>query len=320
MPTYTSVAAAVGFDDLPEAILNIYSTDIMHNAQGVMMYEEFAVKKTELMRAAGQSITFTRYNDITRGGPLTESVEIDAKSMSASQFSVTMTEYGNAIGITEKLLRMSFDDNMAEAAMLLGRDYAEVRDLSIRNAVVAGGSTLFARESASSLGDIADTDVLDIETIRLGLELLANSNTPEFRTGSDKFFVCFVSPHQAAYLMRDPDWVEAHRYAGSRNLFNGELGRWQNVVFVQTTHQGNGAVASTAAGYEAALDGTGKSGANLYRATLFGDQAYCVGDALPVEMRDGGIKDFGRRHELAWYGIWGQGVLNTNHIVHLISG
>ena len=71
-----------------------------------------------------ETINFTIYNDITRGGSLDEGVSLSSKSMSADQKSIQIKEWGNAIKVSEKLLRLSWDDVMAESATLLGRDYA----------------------------------------------------------------------------------------------------------------------------------------------------------------------------------------------------
>lgn len=312
----SAVASAGDFVALPQALLDVYSTDILHEALGVMKYEDFAMRKDELGAEPGETVRFTTYNDITRGGALTENVPMETKNMSASQQTLTVTEYGNAIAVSQKLLRLSWDQVLSEAALLLGRDYAVVRDLDVRDSVVAGGSTLFTTPGAAAVGDVLQDDYFDIETLRIGIERLQTANAPKFL---NDFYVCFIHPHQKSYLQRDPDWVDAHRYADTRALFNGEVGRWEDTIFIVTTHQGNGAAAATDPGYEAALDGTGNASQNLYRASLFADQCYGIADALPVEMRDNGIEDFGRKHALAWYAIWGSKVLKSDFLVHIIS-
>lgn len=315
---YSGVATAGDIVALPQALMDVYSSDIAHTAQGIMRYEEFAMMKDDLTKQPGETIVFTYYSDITRGGPLTENVAMETKSLSSSQKSITVTEYGNAVGVSEKLLQLTWDDLLAETAVLLGRDYAVVRDLAIRDACVAGGSSIvFANPNASVLGDVAQADTLDIETLRRSLELLSTANAPKFL---DDFYVCFVHPHQSTYLRRDPDWISANNYANTRALFNGEIGRWEDVLFIETSHQGNGAAAATAPGYDATLDGTGSGAANLYRATLCADQSYGVADALMVEMRHDGVTDFGRKHGMAWYAIWGQDVLESDYMIHMISG
>ena len=321
MATYnyagTVTAAPQNLSGIPEAILEVFSLDILHAAMPVMRYEEFAVRKTELMVAPGQTINITTYADIDGGGTLTEGDDMSTEAMSAGQESVTVTEYGNAIGVTEKLLQVSFDSVMAEAALLLGRNYAKIRDLAVRNIIMAGGSnTLFTTDGAAAIADVAEEDTFDVESIRRAVEILQTANAPKFY---NDFFVCFIHPHQAAYLRRDPDWIAAQHYAGSREIFRGELGRWEDVIFINSTLQQNGAAAASDPGYLGALDGTGDDGQNLYKATIIADQAYCVADALPVEMRDDGVKDFGRKHHLGWYGIWGQKVLYDDYIVHVIS-
>lgn len=319
MAVYSGVNTAGDFVALPQAILDVYSMDIEHEAMGIMRFEDFVVKKTDLMKSPGQSITFTRYNNIERGGQLDESVEMIEKGMSASQKAVSVTEWGNAIGISEKLLKMAFDDQMAEAALLLGRDYAVVNDLMIRDTVAAGTQVLYAGDRAARADMQYGVDYFDVELIRKGVEILQTKNAPKFM---GDYYICFVHPHQAAYLKRDPDWVSANNYANTRALFTGELGRWEDTIFIATTHCRNGAASTLDPGYLAALVNAatgGTANADVYEALLFADSAVAKATALPVEMRDNGVSDFGRKHGLAWLSIMGCGVLEDDFIVKLES-
>ncbi len=316
---FSGVGSAGDFVALPQAILDVFSMDIMHEALGIMRYEEFGVKKTELMAQPGQNINFTRYNNIERGGELTEDVELIEKTMSAAQQAVTVTEWGNAIGVSEKLLQLSFDDQLAEAAVLLGRDFAVVNDIMLRDVLTKVSQVQYAGDKASRAAMIGGTDFFDVEMIRQAAEILQTKNAPKF---NGDFYVCFIHPHQAAYLKRDPDWVSANNYAQTRALFNGELGRWEDTVFVGTTHQRNGAAGSKDPGFEASMVNAATAGAtnaNVYEAFMFSDSAYAKATALPVEMRDDGVRDFGRKHGLAWYSIMGAGILEDDFVVRLES-
>lgn len=53
---------------------------------------------------------------------------------------------------------------------------------------------------------------------------------------------------------------------------------------------------------------------DVYQAAVFGDYAFACATALPVELRDGGVQEHGRLHQLVWYAIFGAGVLNTDSI------
>ena len=323
------------FTALPQALLDVYSLDILHNAQGIMRFEEFAVRKQELLAAPGENIKFTIYNDIDRvnGGKLTEHESLSANSMSATQQTITIEEWGNAIKVSEKLLRLSWDDVMGEAATLLGRDYAVARDLALRDALFNGVSNnltsagdVTVDAGGNPVGDpalIEASETFSIEHIREAVEILQTNDAPKF---FGDYYVCFLHPHQAAYLRRDPDWVNAHQYVGTRNLFNGEIGRWEDVIFIVTTHAPNGVAGATAPGYDANLVAPVGAAANGlavgvagYKACIFADQCLYIADSLPVELRDNGVEDFGRTHGLAWYSLFGVDVLKPEYGVSITT-
>ncbi len=314
---YTGVNTAGDVVALPQAILDVYSADILFEAQGIMRFDEFAVKKTELEKTPGQTITMTRYNNITRGGPIAEDATLTERTMSAAQHAISVTEYGNAIGVTEKLLQMSFDDTLAEGAKLLGRDYAVVNDLMCRDALTAATQVLYAGDKASAALMNGATDFFDVEVVRKAVEILQTKNAPKF---NGDFYICFIHPHQAAYLKRDPDWISANNYANTRALFTGEIGRWEDTIFIATTHCRNGAAAATDPGYEASFVDAATAGtvdANVYEGLLFSDSAFGKATGLPVEMRDSGVQDYGRKHGLAWYSIMGAAILEDDFIVRI---
>ena len=318
---YTNTDSVQTHFSLPEAILEVYSLDILHKAQGIMRFEDFAIRKQELNGAPGETINFTIYNDITRGGSLDEGVSLSSKSMSADQKSIQIKEWGNAIKVSEKLLRLSWDDVMAESATLLGRDYAVVRDLALRDAIVDGiTNQQFAWDGQNTqptqVSEIRSEDVLDVEAIRKAVEVLETNNAPKFY---GDYYVCFVHPHQAAYLRRDTDWINAHQYVGTRNIFNGEIGRWEDVIFVTTTHARNGAATAGTPGYDADLIAVNAANPAVYEALMFADQCLYIADSLPVELRDNGVEDFGRTHGLAWYSLFGVKMLQDDYAVSILS-
>jgi|11_taG_2_1085331.scaffolds.fasta_scaffold00118_19 N4-gp56 family major capsid protein len=323
---------------LPEALLDVFSLDILHNAQGIMRFEEFAVRRQELLASPGEVVKFTIYDDILRSATnnkLDESDSLAAQTMAATQKSITVAEWGNAIKVSEKLLRLSWDDVMAESATLLGRDYAVTRDIALRDALFNGVANAITAGNLPAghnfttdgniTGQVADSlinanETFDIESIRNAVEILQTNNAPKF---FGDYYVCFLHPHQASYLKRDPDWINAHQYVGTRNLFNGEIGRWEDVIFIVTTHAPNGAAASSAPGYDASLIGDDTNGiannVKAYKACVFGDQCLYIADSLPVELRDNGVEDFGRTHGLAWYSIFGVDVLKPEYAVTITS-
>jgi N4-gp56 family major capsid protein len=292
---------------LSQAVLTVYSKDIMFHAQPVLRYAQFATKKTELGVTPGLKITFMRYNNLDLGGALEEDTPMGTQALTASQVHIEVKEYGNAVKVSELLLQSSFDDVLASGARLLGLDYAKVVDIMFRDTVLASPNVYYA-------GDVADREALadnsdgkaefNSDVIQDAVEILETKNVRKFNGDA---FICFIHPHQARTLKDDPDFKNAKDYGA---IYAGEIGRIDDVIFISTTQQPV---------IEVDPDETPDSGDEfkVYQAVMFGDNAYGWAEALPVEMRDGGIEDFGRSHSLAWYSIMGAGIIEEDNILIL---
>jgi hypothetical protein len=77
----------------------------------------------------------------------------------------------------------------------------------------------------------------------------------------------------------------------------------------------NGACAVGDYAYDAALANAGVTGIDVFKAIIMGEDYFGYAVGLPVELRDGGVVDFGREHSLAWYAIWGSGILHPERAV-----
>ena len=315
---------------LSPAIQQIWSKEILFQAMPVLRFEQFAVKKTELGVQPGLTINFMRYNNLDvdqTGSELTEGVRMEPVSLTASQIQITVKEHGKAVAVTELLLNAAFDDVMASASRLLGRHMAQSMDTQARNtlyqnAVPFGGGSavapnvVFGRTAASARGALSPYDAgtvgtaaspgyLSPATVKDAVEVLAGQNIP--RLGDT--YVCFVHPSQSRALRDWPEFIEVTKYAAPGNFMLGEIGRIYDVVFIETTQVAKGLDTSAIA---AGLPDSGVGGdvnSDSYAAIMIGDNAFGHAISLPVELRDGGVIDFGREHGLAWYAIWGFGMI-----------
>jgi len=314
---------------LTPAIQQIWSKEILFQAMPVLRFEQFAVKKTELGVQPGLTINFMRYNNLdvseTTGATLSEGVRMDPVALSASQIQITVSEHGKAVAVTELLLNAAFDDVMASASRLLGRHMAQSMDIQARNTLYSNGvpfaggsavapSVVFGRTAAASRGALSPYDAgtlgsasapgfLSPASIKDAVEVLAGQNIP--RLGDT--YVCFVHPSQARSLRDWPEFIEVTKYAAPGNFMLGEIGRIYDVVFIETTQVKKGL--TVPADLNPNVGGAQAPTADSYSAIMIGDNAFGHAVALPVELRDGGVIDFGREHGLAWYSIWGFGVI-----------
>lgn len=283
---------------LTQTILDVYSKEIEFHAQPVLRFSQFAVKKTDLQAQSGLTVKVTIYDNLAMGGKLTENVPIGTQTLSTSQKEISVTEFGNAVAVTELLLQASFDDVMGSAAKLLGMDYAKVVDKELMTTVLSGTQVIYAG-GKTSRGTITGTDLFDSAVIKDGVEVLATNNAGKYMADH---YVCFVHPHHSRGLRDNPEFHEVTSYG---KQYAGEIGKIHDVVFIETTQLPTLPV------------GTDTSTVEIYQSVMFGENAYALATALPVEMRDGGIEDFGRVHKLAWYAIFGTGILQDANIVRI---
>jgi len=299
---------------LTPAIQTVWSKEILFQAMPILRFEQFAVKKTELGVQPGLTINFMRYNNLGEAGQLVEGVRMQTRALTAQQFSITVAEHGFAVALSELLLNASFDDVMASASRLLGRNMAEYLDGSCRDTLRLASSSIFGYQPATDRSAISPYDAgtpgtqrsdltgdfwLQPAAIKDGVETLATKNVP--RLGET--YVCFVHPHQSRRLRDHPEWIEVTKYAAPGNFMLGEIGRLNDVVFIETTQ------------VERVQNGAGAENQDRYDAIMIGDNAFGHAISLPVELRDGGILDFGREHALAWYSIWGLGLITDESVV-----
>jgi N4-gp56 family major capsid protein len=116
--------------------------------------------------------------------------------------------------------------------------------------------------------------------------------------------VTFIHPAQSRQLRDDPEFIEVSKYAQPGSFMLGEIGRYNDAVFIETTQVTPQFVSGT-------------SGAQFHDAIMIGDNAFGHAISLPVELRDSGILDYGREHGLAWYSIWGLGLITDQSVLVL---
>ena len=314
----TQHATENGGVPISHAVRAVYSREIEFLALPLMVFRQFAQLKTELGAEPGDTITMITYDNIKLGGRLRENVDMKTQSMSNSEKSIKVFEYGNAIAQTEWLLRTSFDDTMDTAASLLARDYAMVMDCELRDTALSGTNVVYASRGDGTFVEqrenLDTTCHLRVSTIKDAIEILATNNTQKF---NGLYWICFVHPRQSRQLRDDPSWVNSSNYGAPEHMFTGEIGRIDDTRFIETTQMTSGAHPENANSFRPELS-AGFAGdaenpsidVNVYQALVFGDNYYGLATGLPVELRDNGVEDFGRRRSLAWYSIFGTGLLN----------
>jgi N4-gp56 family major capsid protein len=326
--SYKWTATANGGTDanyvgIPTSILKLHTNDLLFEAMPVMRYDQFAVVKTDLMAEPGDTISFNKYANLDRGGVILEDADLQTKSMSKSVIPISVTEYGNAVGLTAKFLTLSFMDEMQNASVLLGRDYAIVTDMMLRDAATSTTQKYYCG-AVSEQKDITSAGLVKLDDIDSVVEVLATGSVLKYVDANGEYYVGFFHPHQTKNIKKE--LLPVRQYAYPELIFKGEVGEYNGVRFIETANVLNGADANTLPQYDATLIqgytyASGKSNAvALYKGVIFGERSYGWAIALPVELReDPGFQSFGRKRGLAWYAIMGAAKINNENAVLVYS-
>ena len=293
--------------NIPQAIRDVYSREIIYAATPNLKFAQFAKQRTDLSVEPGGTIKFTKFNNLTKGGKLTESVSIVPKAMGTSEVSISVDEYGNAVKVSEKSLKFSMHNVLQEGAVLLAKDMAQVLDEEIRDTALSTTNFVYANGRATA-GALEAGDVFDTTIVKDTAEALSGNNAPKI---GGEYYICIAHPHQLRQLRDDSDWINVHSYQGVEQVYRGEVGMYEGVRFIETTQMIKNEDYQTLAKY----------GVNLasWEAVMFGENSFAWAVGQDVEMRDNGIEDFGRLHGIAWYAMWGFGLIEEDNIFVMLS-
>lgn len=306
------------YTKLDNQLLAVHSQEIWFVAQPITRFLGLFQMKDDLSRLPGQTITFLRYANLTGDPTLTEVTDISTVAMSSSTMEITVSERGLGTAFTEFLLRTSIDDLLTSASQLLGMHYSSATDAFCRDVLLASPNTLYGGARSSRAG-LIDSDAFSMALVKDAVEALATNKAPKF---SDGAYRCVLHPHQSRKLRDDPGWVNVANYAQPENMLAGEIGRIDDVRFLESTNvtrivKGTQDIWADNADTTKNTSIATNSNTDVYQAIICGDYGAGFARALPVEMREDAVADFGRKRKLAWYTIDGAALLETGHVFTL---
>ena len=243
-----------------------------------MYFDQFADVQATNATNPGASIKFTVFADLAAAtSPLGEAEDVTPVSMSDSQVTVTLEEYGNATVTTAKLRASSFMPVDPVAAQAVGYNAGLSIDTIARNVLQAGDNVLYATGGAvdpSSRTTINADDILTISDIRRAVAQLRGANVPTI----NGTYIGFIHPDVQFDLLSATDaagWRDAYKYTNATPLINGEIGQIDGVRFIASSRAPLFANASNNSGASGTIDS--------YGTLIMGRQALAKGISLGGE-------------------------------------
>ena len=285
-----------------------YDMTLLDEAQAALVHDQFAQKRPIPMNG-GKTIEFRKFASLPKATtPLTEGVTPDGKSLNVTAITATVAQYGDYITQSDVLELTSIDNTIVEATKILGRQAGLTLDTVTRNVLQSGTNVTYCPKSngdeVTSRAGLDTTCQLTVKVVQQVVAKLKGQNAP---TINGKY-VAIIHPYVAYSLMRDPEWIDAHKYAQPDNLFTGEIGEIAGVRFVETTE---------AKVYEGGVFGTLIMGANAYGVTEI------TGGGLQTIIKQKGsagtADPLDQRSSIGWKAIKTAELLIPNYLVRVES-
>ena len=285
-----------------------YDMTLLDEAQAALVHDQFAQKRP-IPKNGGKTIEFRKFASLPKATtPLTEGVTPDGKSLNVTAITATVAQYGDYITQSDVLELTSIDNTIVEATKILGRQAGLTLDTVTRNVLQSGTNVTYCPKSSgdevTSRAGLDATCQLTVKVVQQVVAKLKGQNAP---TINGKY-VGIIHPYVAYSLMRDPEWIDAHKYAQPDNLFTGEIGEIAGVRFVETTE---------AKVYDGGVFGTLIMGANAYGVTEI------TGGGLQTIIKQKGsagtADPLDQRSSIGWKAIKTAELLIPNYLVRVES-
>lgn len=299
-------------DGLSPEMKTFYDMTLIDEAQANLIHGQFAQKKP-IPQGSGKTIEFRKFASLPKATtPLTEGVTPDGKSLTVTAITATVAQYGDFITMSDVLELTTIDNVIVEATKLLGRQAGLTLDTIVRNVLHSGTNVTYCPKVAAdgsetevtSRSALDETCQLTVKVVQQVVAKLRAQNAPTI----DGKYVAIIHPYVAYDLMRDPEWIDAHKYAKPENLYEGEIGEIAGVRFVQTT--------------EAKIYENGVFGSLFLGAGAYGDTEITGGGLQTIVKQKGsaGTADpLDQRSSVGWKAIKTAELLIENYLVRVES-
>ena len=225
-------------DGLSAEMKTFYDMTLIDEASPNLVHDQFGQKRP-ISKNGGKTIEFRKFAPLDKAlTPLTEGVTPDGKSLEVNTVTATVSQYGDYITLSDVLELTAVDNVIVESLKLLGRQGGATLDTVVRNVLQSGTNVTYCPKVANgvetavtSRAGLDATAQLTVDVVQQVVAKLRAQNAPTF--GGK--YVAIIHPYVAYDLMRDPEWIDAHKYAQPVNLYEGEIGEIAGVRFVQTT-------------------------------------------------------------------------------------
>lgn len=223
-----------------------YDKTLLYRAVAYFVHTKFAQVRDIPRNGGTNTIKFRRYGNLTANTTaLTEGVTPSGKTLSVTDITATVAQYGDYITITDVIDYESKDPVLIEAAEILGDQMGDTLDQLTRDVLAAG--TVVTYVGQTSRGDITTTNLITATEVRKAVRTLKNAKARRITRMINASTGIATEPVAAAYIgLCHPDttfdlqdetgWTPVEKYASTTAVMENEVGKIAEVRFIESTN------------------------------------------------------------------------------------
>lgn len=156
---------------------------------------------------------------------LTEGVRPNSKALTMGTVTLSTTQYGDVVSITDVAKLLSPVAIVSIGAEHISRQATESLDKVARDEIASGGTAYFASIDHTTRATLDSTDIITVEGVGGLTRLRAAMFSDKIPLYPDGFYRLYVSPGQGVNIREDADFQAAYQYVDNTPLITGEIGK-----------------------------------------------------------------------------------------------
>ena len=281
--------------------------------QPLVKFRQFADVRdaSQQGKKKGDSFTWDVFSDVgTPGGVLVETNTMPETNFTIVQGTLTITEAGNSVPYSGKLDNLSKFPVMELIQKVLKNDAVKTFDRfawnqfnqTVLRAIPVGGTDT-AAITLTTNGTVTGTNSIAYNNAHAKsiVDTMKERNIPAY-LGDDYYALAW--PTTLRGFKNNLETIHQYSDTGFKLIMNGEIGRYENVRYVEQTNIAKGS------GTDGITQTPWVNGKSDW-AFFFGNDTVAEAIAVPEEMRGKIPSDYGRSKGVAWYYLGGFGIVHT---------
>lgn len=268
--------------NIPPAIQAYYDRNLLERAVPADIHGRFGQSRPIKMRS-GNQIKFRRYEALTPATtPLTEGVTPAGSSLTVTDVTATLAQYGDYVTVTDMVDMTNQDPVLTEAGDVLGEQGGTTIDQVRRDVLVAGTNVIYTNGTTRAGLNTTITAV----ALRTAIRALNRQNAKFVRdmvmattgigtTPIRPAYIGLVHPDTEAELEQIAGYTPTTAYSSAMKAEEDEIGAFRNIRFFKSTNAKVFANAGLAIGADGMIS-TGGVNNDVYATLIIGANAYGV--------------------------------------------